>query len=163
MRFEPSEEILTREEQEIPCFRVVVSHHPVVLYLSLSLLLNAAYYFGRPLILPVDPYSVLLTLFVVLWSGFILASLHALGSFFINRVYVTSKRIHGRQLSLLHRLFSIDLAEIKNVTVTDVFFARPFGYGRLTIKTSTGVVRLHHVREPRRVREEILALMKQKK
>ncbi len=163
MRFEPDEKLLTQEDREIPCFRVVVSHHPVVLYLSFSLLLNSAYYFGRPLILPVDPYSILLTLFVVLWSGFALASLHALGSFFFDRVYVTTRRIHGRHLSLKRRHFSIELAEIKNVTVTDVFFARPFGYGRLTIKTSTGVVRLHHVREPRRVREEILALMKQKK
>lgn len=163
MRFEPDEKLLTQEDREIPCFRVVVSHHPVVLYLSFSLLLNAAYYFGRPLILPVDPYSVLLTLFAVIWSGFMLASLHALGSFFFNRVYVTTKRIHGRHVAFPHRRFSIELADIKKVTVTDVFFARAFGYGRLTIKTSTGTVRLHHVREPRRVREEILALMKGKK
>lgn len=144
----------------MPCFRVVVSHHPVVLYLSFSLLLNAAYYFGQPLIMPVDPYSVLLTLFVVLWSGFTLASLHALGSFFFDRVYVTTKRIHGRHVAFPHRRFNIGLAEIKKITVTDTFFARPFGYGRLTIKTSTGTIRLHHVRDPRRVRDEMLALMK---
>ena len=160
MRFEPPEYPNPDENKEIQCFRVTVSHLPVVLYLFLNFLFLAAYFFGKQLILPVDPYSLLMLLYQLGWTCSVIALLFAGWAYLYHRVDVTTRRITGRHPAFIRRHFDIELDNILSIRVYDRFFAGPLGYGKIVIRTKARVVRLHFVRDPRKVETALRRLMR---
>lgn len=163
MRFEPPEYPNPDENKEIQCFRVTVSHLPVVLYLFSNFLFLAAYFLGREFILPLDPYSMIVLAYQLGWTCSVISLLYAGWTYLYHRVDVTSGRIYGRHPALLHRHFSVELKDITSVKVYDRFFAGPLGYGKLVIRTKSQVVRLHFVRDPGRVERALQQRMKEAK
>jgi hypothetical protein len=163
MRFEPPDFRDPDEKKEIQCFRVAVSHLPIVLYLSFNFLLLAAYFFGKQFILPVDPYSLLMLMYQLGWTCSVIAFLYAGWTYLYHRVDVTTERIAGRHPALFHRHFDIELKDVLSIRVYDRFFAGPLGYGKIVIRTKTRGVRLHFVREPRKVEKALRRLIEDSK
>lgn len=163
MRFEPPEFQDPGEKKEIQCFRVRVSHLPVVLYLFSNFLFLSAYFIGKQFILPVDPYSLLMLLYQLGWSCSVIALLYAGWTVLYHRVDVTTEQISGRRPALFRRHFQIELKNITSIKVYDRFFAGPLGYGKIVIRSTKGVVRLHFVRDPRKVEKTLRHLLQDAK
>lgn len=156
MRFEPPEFTDSNPEpkKEMPVFRVAVSHHPVILYLFLCVLFYCAYRLGEPILLD-DPLSVILRVFLAGWALFLLLFLLAALMFLYNRIDVTTRRIHGHMFSLRHRHFSVPLSDIASVSVSQLFFAGPLHYGRLTLRIPKKRLYILYVKEPLEVKKAL--------
>ncbi|MEI8200664.1 MAG: hypothetical protein WCG21_11410 [Eubacteriales bacterium] len=156
MRFEPPEFTDSNPEpkKEMPLFRVAVSHHPVILYLFLCVLFYCAYRLGEPVLLA-DPLSAVLRVFLAGWALFLMLFLLSALMFLYNRVDVTSQRIHGRMFSLRHHHFSVPLADIASVSVSQLFFAGPLHYGRLTLRIPNKRLYILYVKEPLEVKKAL--------
>lgn len=156
MRFEPPEFPDSGQEsrKEMSLFRVVISHHPVILYFFLCVLFYCTYRIGAPVLLD-DPLSVILRVFLAGWALFLMLFLLSALMFLYNRIDVTTQRIYGHMFSLLHRHFSIPLTDIASVSVSQLFFAGPLHYGRLTLKIPGRRLYIFCVKEPLAVKKAL--------
>jgi len=156
MRFEPPE--FTDPEQdtkkEMPLFRVAVSHHPAMVYLFLCVLFFCGYRIGEPLLLS-DPLVFILQVFLAGWALFLMLFCLSALMFLYNRIDVTDRRIYGHRLSVLHRHFSIPLKDIASVSVSQLFFAGPLHYGRLTLQIPRRRLYILYVKEPLEVKKAL--------
>jgi len=156
MRFEPPEFTDPGEnsQKETLLYRVGISHHPVVLYLFLCVVFFCAYRLGEHLIQG-DPYSVILQVFLAGWALFLLLFCISALMYLNNRIEITDRRIHGHMFSLVHRRFSVPLRDITEVRVSQLFFAGPLHYGRITLKTGKKRMHILYVKEPVEVKKVI--------
>jgi len=156
MRFEPPEFTDSGEnsQKETPLFRVGISHHPVVMYLFLCVIFFCAYRLGEHLITG-DPYSVILQVFLAGWALFLLLFCISALMYLNNRIEVTDRRIHGHMFSLVNHRFSVPLSDITEVRVSQLFFAGPLHYGRITLKMSRKRIYILYVKEPAEVKKAI--------
>jgi len=156
MRFEPPEYTDSGEksQKETPLYRVGISHHPVVMYLFLCVVFFCAYRLGEHLIHG-DPYSVILQVFLAGWALFLLLFCISALMYLNNRIEITDRRIHGHMFSLVHRRFSVPLSDITEVRVSQLFFAGPLHYGRITLRTGKKRIHILYVKEPSEVKKVI--------
>jgi len=156
MRFEPPEFTGpgTDAQKETHLFRVAVSHNPVVVYLFLCILFFCGYQIGVPILLD-DPLSIIMRIFLGGWALCLLMFLLSVLMFFYNRIDVTDRRIYGHMFSLLHRKFSVPLSDISSVKVSQLFFAGPLHYGRLTLRTPKKRLYFFYVKEPLEVKKAL--------
>ena len=156
MRFEPPEFADSGQEsrKEMSLFRVVISHHPVILYFFLCVLFYCAYRIGEPVLLD-DPLSGILRVFLAGWALFLLLFLLSALMFLYNRIDVTTQRIHGHMFSLRYRHFSVPLSDIASVSVSQLFFAGPLHYGRLTLRIPKKRLYILYVKEPLEVKKAL--------
>jgi hypothetical protein len=167
MRFEPldSSDLESDANKEIHLFRVAVSHHPIVLYLFLCALFFCGYQIGSPILLD-DPLSFILQVFLGGWACFLLLFCLSALLFFYNRIEVTDRRIYGHMFSLLHRHFDVSLTDISMVKVSQLFFAGPLHYGRITLCMKKKRLYIFYVKEPLEVKkslDRVIALAKSEK
>jgi len=57
--------------------------------------------------------------------------------------------------SLVHRRFSVPLSDITEVRVSQLFFAGPLHYGRITLRTGKKRIHILYVKEPSEVKKVI--------
>jgi len=156
MRFEPPEfsDSNPDTQKETHLFRVAVSHNPVVVYLFLCILFFCGYQIGVPILLN-DPLSIIMRIFLGGWALCLLLFLLSALMFFYNRIDVTDKRIYGHMFALRHRHFSVPLADIASVKVSQLFFAGPLHYGRLTLYIPKKRLYILYVKEPLEVKKAL--------
>ena len=156
MRFEPHEFTDPGQDtqKEMHLFRVAVSHHPAMVYLFLCLLFFCGYRIGEPILLT-DPLVFILQVFLAGWALFLMMFCLSALMFFYNRIDVTDQRIYGHRLSLRHRHFSVPLKDISSVSVSQLFFAGPLHYGRLTLRIPRRRLYILYVKEPLEVKKAL--------
>lgn len=156
MRFEPPEFSGADNDtkEEIPLFRVVISHHPVMLYLFFCIVFFCAYRLAEPL-LKGDPLSIVIRFFMVGWAYYLLLFCLSALIFLYSGIEVTDQRIHGHMFSLRDRHFSVPLTDISSVRVSQYFFAGPLHYGRITLRIPKRRLYILYVREPHKVKRAL--------
>ena len=156
MRFEPPEfpETDLENRKEMHLFRVPVSQHPAMVYLFLCALFFCGYRIGKPILLD-DPLSFILRFFLAGWAVFLLLFCLSVLIFLYNRIDVTDKRIYGRMFSLRNHHFSVPLTDISSVKISQLFFAGPLHYGRLTLRIPKKRLYILYVKEPLEVKKAI--------
>lgn len=156
MRFEPPEfpETDLDRQKEMHLFRVPFSHHPAMVYLFVCALFFCGYRIGEPILLD-DPLSFILRVFLAGWAVFLLLFFVSLLIFMYNRIDVTNKRIYGRMFSLRHRNFSVPLTDISSVKISQLFFAGPLHYGRLTLRIPKKRLYILYVKDPLEVKKAL--------
>jgi membrane protein YdbS with pleckstrin-like domain len=156
MRFEPHDNLSPEEGSfgETLLYRVERSLHPVFLHLAfLTLFILCENLSGY---IPANEYSGhLATLILILWGLSLLMSAFSATVYMLNRVFVTTGRIYGHGLFLWCRRFSIPLAEIESVSVSQPGLARPLHYGSLTLHTKKRRVRILWINRPDEVKKSL--------
>lgn len=136
MRFEPPEfDTPDKGQEEIPLFRITVSHRPAMLYLFLVTVFYCAFLIAKVKIAASDPFAPILTVFLAGWLLFLALFLISGLMFLYTRLEVTSRMIRGRKLTWPMHHIEIPLRDITAVKVSQYFFAGPLHYGRITLRT----------------------------
>lgn len=161
MRFEPLEspDLSSEAKKEMHLFRVVISHHPIIMYLFLCALFFCGYQIGRPILLD-DPLSFILQVFLGGWALCLLFFCLTGLMFFYNRIEVTDQRVYGHMFSLLHRHIDVPLADITMVKVSQLFFAGPLHYGRITLCMKKKRLYIFYVKHPLEVKKSLDRVIK---
>lgn len=156
MKFEPHDNLSPEEGYagETLLYRVERSLHPVFLHLALlSLFILCENLSGY---IPENEFSAhLATLILILWGLSLFMSAFSAVVYMITLVFVTSGRIYGHGLFLWCRRFSIPLAEIKSISVSQPGLARPLHYGSLTLHTAKKRIRILWINNPGAVKKSL--------
>ena len=148
MRFEPPEfDTPDKGREEIPLFRITVSHRPGMLYLFFVTVFYCAFLIAKAKIAGSDPYAPILTVFLAGWLLFLVLFLIFGLTFLYNRIEVTSRMLFGRKFTWPSHHVEIALKDIGAVKVSQYFFAGPLHYGRIMLRAGRKKYYFFWVRE----------------
>ena len=156
MRFEPDDYLTPAEPPEIPLFRVMISHRPVLHFLFLAILFYVGHLLASAYLADSDPNTPALLLLLLARSLFLTLFVLALLTYMFTRIELTDRRLHGRKFTIPRHHFDLPLQQLRKVSVLNPLLAGRLRYGLLLLTDRRGRrYYIPFVREPLQVKKTL--------